>query len=401
MCECFQRSIFGAVQQRGERGLPGNGFLIDSSGDLDAGGRKIRNIADGTTGQDVVSKKQVTINNANTEENLLNAKGDMFVYDSVQAKIVKKLVGTDGQSLVADSAQDDGTSWILNNSFDTIFVNNIQERDVSANIRMVNKVEIGDADFTMSLEGSNPRTQYDGGDRWDFNRTGGIGSFGLLTFRIDGAPNPELTIESTAVTVKNILNIGDTNTSITKTTTGANMGDVTLQFGDNLGVNSIFYDDSAKHISFISEGATRLRINNNGVNFAPQDPLEKELSSYQTDVLSVDWLGTDTAVNTNINIEKIGNTIFLNFEVMSNTMVTSNSSITSTQNLPPQVRPSSEQMFTCIVQQDSNNISGRLIVSPGGLLTLDKSDGSGGYTIFAGSAGGTAGWPGFTVSYIK
>ena len=58
MCECgFQRSIFGNVQKVvGEQGLPGNGFLIDVDGNLDAGGRKIRNIADGTNAQDVLSK---------------------------------------------------------------------------------------------------------------------------------------------------------------------------------------------------------------------------------------------------------------------------------------------------------------------------------------------------------
>ena len=437
MCDCFQRSIFGNVQQiKGEQGLPGNGFLIDINGNLDAGGRKITNIADGSSAQDVLSKTQVTINNANTEENLLNTKGDIFVYDSIQAKIVKKPVGLDGQSLVADITQNDGLNWSNANINDTLILDSvnqdiklsrsavktllvtdhaggdatlevnsiktdiISERTPTANIRFNSKLEIFDANNTMQVVNGNPRWTFDGGDFLEFDRTSGINNFGVLTIRINGAPNPELSVEQTTVTVNNILNIVDTNTSISKTTTGPDANDVTFQYGDNLGITKLFYDDSNPSLLYV-KGINRLNITELGIILNPIDNNESPLASHQTHNQSITWNGLDLNQTGDIDIEKIGNVVTIKFQTISGEITIIDHVISSDISTPlaTRFRPTVTQHLNAIVQKNGSSKPGRVRVMSTGEMIFDIEVGDT-YRTFVDGFGNTAGFEDQTITYI-
>ena len=91
--------------------------------------------------------------------------------------------------------------------------NQFLKKTNGANIRINDKLELFDANNTIDLVAGNPRWTMDGGDFLEFNRTGG-GGFGELTFRINGVPNPELSIQQGLVTINNTLFFVDNNTSI-------------------------------------------------------------------------------------------------------------------------------------------------------------------------------------------
>jgi len=131
----------------------------------------ILNIDDNQTGAGTI--ECVNANHNNIVLNLANN----------DIKLSRSTVNT---LLIDDNAGGDATLEVTNIKADII-----SEKTGAANIRINNILEIGDADNTIEIIAGNVRWSLDGGDRWDYDRTVGIGGFGQLTFRIDGAPNPE------------------------------------------------------------------------------------------------------------------------------------------------------------------------------------------------------------------